>query len=427
MRDCVASAKRRTYDHRIREAIVSSGDATLFSELSIPRSTKHTWLRRGAPRVVIANNIDQPDLRLQLARMSRQIEVLRAVIRLLLALVRATNIRLASERVPTAEAKMLILRTIERASPTIGRKASLRILGLRPGRIRQWQRAATKCELEDAPPCPRSFPTRLTFEERAAMRDMVEDDALKHLSVRSLALLGQRLGRVFASYETWCRAIRRFGWHRQRHRIYPATPKRGLRAERPGQWIHIDVTIIRLLGGTRAYLHAVVDNFSRRILSWSLEQRLSARTTRRLLHEALTDWPQATLFVNVVTDGGSENSGLGEQTGINHVVAQIDIAQSNSLVEALWSQLKNRWLFTHTLNTFSGLQRLIEVYFRDHNQMIPRAELKGRTPDEAFRGLETDLPQKLREQHTIAAAQRIVSNRARKCERCRVQSTASVM
>ena len=67
MRNYVASAKRRTYDHRIREAIVSSGDATLFSELSIPRSTKHTWLRRGAPRVVIANNIDQPDLRCQRA------------------------------------------------------------------------------------------------------------------------------------------------------------------------------------------------------------------------------------------------------------------------------------------------------------------------------------------------------------------------
>jgi hypothetical protein len=28
---------------------------------------------------------------------------------------------------------------------------------------------------------------------------------------------------------------------------------------------HIDTTVIRLLDGTRAYLHAVIDNFSRRI------------------------------------------------------------------------------------------------------------------------------------------------------------------
>ena len=31
------------------------------------------------------------------------------------------------------------------------------------------------------------------------MRDMVEDDAFKHLSMRSLAIVAQRLGRVFAA------------------------------------------------------------------------------------------------------------------------------------------------------------------------------------------------------------------------------------
>jgi transposase InsO family protein len=31
---------------------------------------------------------------------------------------------------------------------------------------------------------------------------------------------------------------------------------------------HIDTTVIRLPDWTRAYLHAVIDNFSRRILVW---------------------------------------------------------------------------------------------------------------------------------------------------------------
>jgi len=31
---------------------------------------------------------------------------------------------------------------------------------------------------------------------------------------------------------------------------------------------HIDTTVVRLLDGTRAYLHAVIDNFSLRILAW---------------------------------------------------------------------------------------------------------------------------------------------------------------
>jgi len=40
---------------------------------------------------------------------------------------------------------------------------------------------------------------------------------------------------------------------------------------------HIDTTVIRLLDGTRAYLHAVIDNFSRRIWrgAWPTRSRPS--------------------------------------------------------------------------------------------------------------------------------------------------------
>ena len=42
----------------------------------------------------------------------------------------------------------------------------------------------------------------------------------------------------------------------------------GLRPARPNEVWHIDTTVIRLLDGSRAYLHAVIDNVSRRILAW---------------------------------------------------------------------------------------------------------------------------------------------------------------
>ena len=51
-----------------------------------------------------------------------------------------------------------------------------------------------------------------------------------------------------------------------RLRIHPAKPKVGLRTMQANEMWHIDTTVIRLLDGTRAYLHAVIDNFSRR--SW---------------------------------------------------------------------------------------------------------------------------------------------------------------
>ncbi len=55
----------------------------------------------------------------------------------------------------------------------------------------------------------------------------------------------------------------------------------------PGELLHLDVTIIRLLDDMRAYLHAVIDNYSRRILSWTLEERLGSGGTCHILREAV--------------------------------------------------------------------------------------------------------------------------------------------
>jgi hypothetical protein len=38
--------------------------------------------------------------------------------------------------------------------------------------------------------------------------------------------------------------------------VHPAKPKIGLRTTRANEMWHIDTTVIRLLDGTRAYLHA---------------------------------------------------------------------------------------------------------------------------------------------------------------------------
>jgi hypothetical protein len=111
---------------------------------------------------------------------------------------------------------------------------------------------------------------------------MVESNDHRHMSLRALALHAQRIGRVLASSSTWYRLVRTAGWRRPRNRVYPAKPKVGIRAKTPGELLHLDVTIIRLLDGTRAYLHAVIDNYSRRILSWTLEERLGSGGMRRM-------------------------------------------------------------------------------------------------------------------------------------------------
>jgi hypothetical protein len=86
---------------------------------------------------------------------------------------------------------------------------------------------------------------------------MVTSPEYRHVPTGTLALLAQRLGTVSASPSTWYGLVRKYNWRRPRLRVHPAKPKVGLRT-----------TVIRLLDGIRAYVHAVIDNFSRRILAW---------------------------------------------------------------------------------------------------------------------------------------------------------------
>jgi len=253
---------RRTYDYRIQEAICESGDRELFPELNIPRSTIRSWIHRGARDVVTGDLAahDRVELAAEIERFRRRTALLGAVVGLLIAMLRVSNVRLDYERLPEGDAKRILLRAIERAKKTLPLSTVLRITRLSASRYHSWQRVEAGCDLDDQPSCPRVVPTRLTPAEIETMRQLVEDEDHRHMSLRALALHAQRIGKILASPSTWYRLVREAGWARPRNRVYPAKPKVGIRARAPGELLHLDVTIIRLLDGTRAYLHAVIDN-----------------------------------------------------------------------------------------------------------------------------------------------------------------------
>jgi transposase InsO family protein len=72
-----------------------------------------------------------------------------------------------------------------------------------------------------------------------------------------------------------------------RLRVHPAKPKVGLRTTKPDEMWHIDTTIIRLLDGTPTYVHAVIDNFSRRISAWRVADTSAAVNSVTVLVEAI--------------------------------------------------------------------------------------------------------------------------------------------
>jgi transposase InsO family protein len=71
-----------------------------------------------------------------------------------------------------------------------------------------------------------------------------------------------------------------------RLRVHPAKPKVGLRTTRADERWNIDTTVIRLLDGARPYLHAVIDNLSRRILAWRVADTFAPVNSVAVLLEA---------------------------------------------------------------------------------------------------------------------------------------------
>jgi putative transposase len=420
-----SSHSRRTYDYRIREAICESGGRDLFPELEIPPSTIRSWIHRGAPDVVTCDLLvrDRADLLAEIRQYQQRTALLGAIVGLLIAMLRVSKVRLDYERLPEGESKKVLLRAIERAARVLPLHAALRIARLSASRYHSWCRSEAGCELDDQSSCPRVVPTRLTPKEVETMQEMVESDDNRHMSLRGLALHAQRIGKVFASPSTWYRLVREAGWRRPRKRLYPAKPKLGIRANRPNEVLHLDVTIIKLLDGTRAYLHAVIDNYSRRILSWTLEEHLGSGGTCRILREAARQVCASAKDTTVFADSGSENvnrevDNLLEHENLTRVLAQVEVTFSNSMIEAFFRSLKHGWLYLHTLDSLTALHRLIDFYLTAHNEVMPHAAFDGQTPNEMYFGTGDTVAVELATARRTAREERIKANRAAACSVC---------
>ena len=253
------------------------------------------------------------------------------------------------------------------------------------------------------------------------MHQMVTGLDFRHLSVRALALHAQRVGRVFAAPGTWLRQIREHGWLRARRRLHPPKPKDGVRATRPNELWHLDVTIIRLLDGTRLYLHGVLDNYSRKLLAWQLTTKLEPTTTCRVLMAAGKHL--AGEVPTFVADSGVENvnAKLDEllDTGrLRRVLAQVEVSYSNSMIEAWWRSLKHAWLYLHSLDSVAAVERLVAFYVEQHNTIMPHRAFDGRTPDEVYFGTAANLERELAQRRLQARLDRVAMNRALTCNTC---------
>jgi putative transposase len=421
----ITARSQQRYDHRLRHLVHRTGDVTLATNLGVPRSTARGWLG-AAPTVVVSldlADLTEPELRQEVLKLRRRVQKLTGLLRLALALLRTSGFRLTGERLPDGRAKIRILRAVDLAREHLPLRAVLRFLRVSPSRFHAWRRRQSECALDDQSSCPRTSPYRLTPPEVRAIKDMVTSPDYRHVPTGTLAVLAQRLGTVWASPSTWYRLVRQHGWRRPRLRVHPVNPKIGLRTTRANEMWHIDTTVIRLLDGTRAYLHAVIDNFSRRILAWRVADTFApVNSVTVLLDASRAAAPSETTPV-VLADAGVENVNAQVDdlitTGVlRRVLAFTELKFSNSMIEAWWRSLKHQWLFLHSLDNVTTVRRLVAFYVDEHNRVLPHSAFRGQTPDEMYFGTGDTVPADLTARAAAARRTRVEANRSASCGRC---------
>jgi transposase InsO family protein len=276
-------------------------------------------------------------------------------------------------RISNSSDKSKLIKRIHDAAKAIPLGRVLNVIGLSSSRFYAWK-SIEACELADNSSCPKSFPTQMSVAEVDTMRSLITSADYRHLSTGALARVARKGGKVFAAPATWYRLVNRHNWRHPRLRIHPPKPKVGIRASKPNEIWHVDTSLLRLLDGSRVYMHAVIDNFSRRILAWTVRESFDTGVTDVLLREAangLTDTKP-----NAIMDSGIENinasvNELVESGIIKRVLAQVDVTYSNSMIESWWRSIKHRWLFLHSLDTVETVRKLVAFYVAQHNTHVP--------------------------------------------------------
>jgi putative transposase len=171
------------------------------------------------------------------------------------------------------------------------------------------------------------------------------------------------------------------------HRIYPYL-LRGLTIDRPNQVWCADITYIPMAKGF-VYMVAVMDWFSRRVLSWRLSITMETDFCVEALREATELYGKPEIFN---TDQGvqftsaafvDELAGRGVRISMDGKGRYLD----NIFIERLWRSLKYEEVYIKAYGSVAEARRSLGEWLVFYSNVRPHQSLAYRTPREIFEGI----------------------------------------
>ena len=184
------------------------------------------------------------------------------------------------------------------------------------------------------------------------------------------------------------------------HRVYPYL-LRDVPITHPNHVWSTDITYIPLRGGFM-YLVAVMDWYSRYVLSWCLSNSLDTSFCLEALDVALAD-ARPEIFN---TDQGCQftSSVFTSRLLENEISISMDgrgRAIDNVFIERLWRSVKYEDIYLKSYERVDELYQGLTQYFAWYNGKRPHQSLDNRTPESIYRGERTHASERLLEARKV--------------------------
>jgi putative transposase len=169
------------------------------------------------------------------------------------------------------------------------------------------------------------------------------------------------------------------------HQVYPYL-LRGLAIEKSNQVWCTDITYLPV-GKGNFYLVAIMDWFSRKVLSWRISNTMDVYFCKSALEDALLNYGSPEIFNS---DQGSQFTSKEFTECLKRVNIQISMdgrgrCHDNIFIERLWRSLKYELIYIQTFNDGKHLTEEVKKWFNWYNGERPHQALEYQTPDEVYR------------------------------------------
>jgi hypothetical protein len=389
----------------------------------IPRSTRHDWKQKDMTALFgndwYMQNRHVFDTLQQVASSRRLLRANRALLQVI-ALKRFIQKYHHRIKQKMSDTQKVVLVRLEKIAGVMGVKASLKYLELSYSWYLELRKL--RCRTSVLNRCYPKHPAQLREREIEIIDQYCKDERFAYWPRASVYHQIIRDGAAAFTISTFYKYVSLLGLQGRiagKRRKNHAT---GIRAKAPLQIIHADITLFTTVDTRKNHIYLVEDNFSRAILQHAIAKERRAQVTFDNLNKVYENYlrPAAFESCELITDDGSENYGpvkdliaSSSYPTIRHLIAQVDIAFSNSMIEAANKQLKHRFLYYRQIADFDALVQHVQQAVDDYNNR-PHNSLGGLTPLEVLHGKTVDTIF-LRDQIAAAKATRLMENKKRKC------------